>query len=98
MYDYMGRIVRAANGRDKGGIFCVVRVDRERARLLLADGKRRKVARPKAKKPGHVTCLTDSLHVFDHPVVHSLQEGEPVSDRALRRALAAFKEEGITLG
>ena len=68
-----------------------------RQRLLLADGKRRKVARPKAKKPGHVTCLTDSLHVFDHPVVHSLQEGEPVSDRALRRALAAFKE-GYSLG
>ena len=97
MYDYTGWIVRADAGRDKGGIFCVVGVDQQRQRLLLADGKRRKVARPKQKKLGHVQVLTDHLHMYDHPVVHSLQQGEPVSDRALRRALAAFKE-GITLG
>ena len=95
MYDYTGWIVRAAAGRDKGGIFCVVGVDQERFRLLLADGKRRKIARPKAKKPGHARVLTN--RVYDHPAVHSLKQGEPVSDRALRRALAAFKE-GSTLG
>ena len=92
MFDYTGRIVRATAGRDRDGIFCVVGVDQERTVLLLADGKRRKAAHPKAKKPGHVLCLTDSQHSFDHPVVRSLRAGEPVSDRALRRALAAFKE------
>ncbi len=94
MYDCTGWIVQASAGRDRGNIFCVVGVDQERTRLLLADGKRRKAARPKAKKLGHVSCLTD---MYDHPVVHSLREGEPVSDRALRRALAAFKE-GYSLG
>lgn len=97
MYNYTGWIVRADAGRDKGGIFCVVGVDHEKTRLLLADGRRRKVSRPKAKKLGHVTALTDHLHMYDHPVVRGLQQGEPVSDRALRRALAAFKE-GSTLG
>ena len=97
MFDYTGWIVRADAGRDKGGIFCVVGVDQEQNRLLLADGKRRKVSRPKRKKLGHVRCLTDQLRMYDHPVVHSLKQGEPVSDRALRRALAAFKE-GSTLG
>ena len=97
MYDYTGWIVRATAGRDKDGIFCVVGMDQERHRLLLADGKRRRVSQPKHKKLGHVSPLTDHLHMFDHPVVRSLQEGEPVSDRALRRALAAFKE-GSTLG
>ena len=97
MFDYTGPIVRAAAGRDQDGIFCVVGVDQERTRLLLADGKRRKMSRPKQKKLGHVYPLTDHLHMYDHPVVHSLQQGEPVSDRALRRALAAFKE-GYTLG
>lgn len=97
MYDYTGRIVQAAAGRDKEGIFCVVGVDHEHARLLLADGKRRKAARPKAKKLGHVRCLTGGGYEFDHPVVRKLKQGEPVSDRELRRALAAFKE-GITLG
>ena len=95
MFDYTGQIVQAAAGRDQNGIFCVVGVDQERTMLLLADGKRRKLARPKAKKLGHVVCLTDS--VYDHPVIHRLQQGEPVSDRALRRALAAFKE-GYSLG
>ena len=97
MFDYTGQIVRATAGRDRGGIFCVVGVDHEKTRLLLADGRRRKVSRPKAKKLGHVTALTDHLHMYDHPVVRGLQQGEPVSDRALRRALAAFKE-GSTLG
>ncbi len=97
MYDYTGWIVRADAGRDKGSIFCVVGVDHEKTRLLLADGRRRKVSRPKPKKLGHVTALTDHLHMYDHPVVRGLQQGEPVSDRALRRALAAFKE-GTCLG
>ena len=97
MFDYTGWIVRADAGRDKDGIFCVVGVDQEEHRLLLADGKRRKVSHPKRKKLGHVSCLTDQLHMYGHPVVHSLKQGEPVSDRALRRALAAFKE-GTTLG
>ena len=70
---------------------------KRQTRLLLADGKRRKISRPKAKKLGHVTQLTDSQNLYDHPVVRSLREGEPVSDRALRRALAAFKE-GYSLG
>ena len=97
MFDYTGWIVRADAGRDKDGIFCVGGVDQEEHRLLLADGKRRKVFHPKRKKLGHVSCLTDQSRMYDHPVVHSLKQGEPVSDRALRRALAAFKE-GTTLG
>ena len=98
MFDYTGQIGRATAGRDRGGIFCVVGVDQEQNRLLLADGKRRKVSHPKRKKLGHVSCLTDDQsHMYDHPVVHSLKQGEPVSDRALRRALAAFKE-GYSLG
>ena len=82
MFDYTGQIVQATAGRDKGGVFCVVGMDHRQERLLLADGKRRKVSRPKAKKLGHI---------------RQRRQGEPVSDRELRRALAAFKE-GITLG
>ena len=67
MYDYTGWIVQATAGRDRDGIFCVVGMDRDQERLLLADGKRRKTARPKAKKLGHVKPLTDRRHGFDHP-------------------------------
>lgn len=91
MFDYTGQIVQATAGRDKDGIFCVVGVDRERAMLLLADGKRRKVAHPKAKRPGHVRALADENQACGCPAVQKLKQGEPLSDRELRRALAAFK-------
>ena len=97
MFDYTGQIVQATAGRDKGGFFCVVGTDPETERLLLADGKRRKVSRPKAKKRRHVQVQRDCRCPFDHPAIQRLKQGEPVSDRELRRALAAFKE-GITLG
>ena len=93
MYDYTGWIVQATAGRDTGGLFCVVGVDQENTRLLLADGKRRKVSRPKAKKLGHVKPLADHLHGFDHPAIQKLRQGEALSDRALRRALAAFRDQ-----
>ena len=97
MFDYTGCIVQATAGRDKGGLFCVVGTDPEQFLLLLADGKRRKAARPKKKKPAHVRVLPQGPDGFDHPTIRKLQQGEPVSDRALRRALAAFKE-GVSLG
>lgn len=91
MFDYTGQIVQADAGRDKGGIFCVLGVDQEQVRLLLADGKRRRVSHPKLKKLGHVTLLTDTQHEYDHPAIQKLKQGTPLSDRELRRALAAFK-------
>lgn len=93
MFDRAGRIVEARAGRDKGKLFYVVGVDRETDRLLLADGKGRRLARPKPKKLGHVKCLTDQRREFPHPVTLKLQRGETVSNRELRRALGAFKEE-----
>ncbi len=93
MSDRAGWIVEARAGRDKGKLFYVIGVDPDSSRLLLADGKGRKVAHPKEKKPGHVTCLTDARREFPHPVTLKLQRGETVSNRELRRALGAFKEE-----
>ncbi len=93
MSDRTGWIVEAQAGRDKGKLFYVVGVDRETDRLLLADGKGRRLARPKPKKLGHVKCLTDQRREFPHPVTLKLQRGETVSNRELRRALGAFKEE-----
>ena len=90
MPDYMGWIVRATAGRDKGGLFCVVGVDQARKRLLLCDGKRRKFARPKAKDLYHVKLLTGE---FGHPDIQKLKQGEALSDKALRRALAAFRDQ-----
>lgn len=90
MPDYTGWIARATAGRDKDKLFCVVGMDWERKRLLLTDGKRRKAARPKRKALNHVKLLTDG---FDHPAIQKLKQGEALSDKALRRALAAFRDQ-----
>ena len=89
MSDCTGWIVRSTAGHDKGELFCVVGEQEADGRLLLANGKQRKVARPKPKKPGHVQALDQGG--FDHPVIRKLQNKETVSDKALRAALAAFK-------
>ena len=93
MDNYTGRIVLATAGRDKNGMFFVTGVSD--GYLLLADGKRRKAGHPKRKKPGHVQLLESGS--METPVFGKLKQREPVSDRELRRALAAFKE-GNTLG
>ena len=110
MPDYTGWIVQATAGRDKDGLFCVVGVDQTGKRLLLADGKRRKYARPKAKALHHVELLArprgggpryvePPAGEFDHPDIQKLKQGEALSDKALRRALAAFRDQlgGMTL-
>lgn len=92
MCERTGAIVRSKAGHDKGLLFCVVGT--QDGYLLLANGKQRKLAAPKRKKPIHVM---PAAAAFDHPAMEKLKLGEPVSDRELRRALAAFKE-GNTLG
>ena len=89
MFEYTGCLVQAQAGRDKGEILCVVGEDREQGFLLLADGKRRKAAKPKRKKLRHVSLLQQND--FRHPALEKLKQGAPLSDRDLRRALAAFK-------
>ena len=80
MFDYTGQIVQATAGRDKGGVFCVVAMDQRQERLLLADGKRRKVSRPKAKKLGHVRQLTEVRQEYVMFFVFSIKSVEDIYD------------------
>lgn len=92
MYNYTGWIVRSIAGHDRGTLLCVVGVDQEGKRLFLADGKRRKTQRPKYKKLGHVDAVCRGT--FEHPAIQKLRDGLAVSDRELRGALAAFRDQG----
>lgn len=93
MNNTTGSIVLAQAGRDQDGLFFVV--GQQDDFLLLADGKNRTLEKPKRKNPRHL-CPVE-LDGFDHDVIRKLKEGTPVTNRELRRALAAFKE-GISLG
>lgn len=53
-----GRVVLATRGRDKGGYYLVLGSEKER--VLIADGRRRKLSSPKAKNPAHLLS-TDTV-------------------------------------
>jgi len=85
-------VVLSLNGRDKGKRFLVIGTDGEYS--LLADGKSRRIEKPKRKKNRHLE-LEDKL---DSHIAGKLQGGERVTNNEIRRALAqyaaAHKEEG----
>jgi len=84
-----GAIVRSLAGHDKGEAFCVVRL--EEPYLLLCDGKRRRQENPKRKKRIHVSPAQE----FDHPTLQKLARQEPVTDKDIRKALAAFRAKEV---
>ncbi len=81
------QIVRSLAGHDKGAFFCVL--DTEGDFLLLADGKHRRVEAPKRKRAKHVQ-LAGTL---EHPAIDKVRAGQPVRNRELRSALAAFRSQ-----
>ncbi len=93
-----GQIVVSRAGHDKGSLYCVMDTDGDF--LLLADGKTRKVDRPKRKRRKHAAYAGET----GHPALTRFRGGRPIADSELRRALAAIREElgsvqgGNTLG
>ena len=81
-------IVRSTAGRDKGKLFFVL--DGEGEYLLLADGKTRKLERPKRKKRRHVRFVSHG----DCRVAEKIRRGESLTDSELRRTLARLGGEG----
>lgn len=81
-------IVKSTAGRDKGKYFFVLDVEEEF--LLLADGKTRKLERPKRKKRRH-TALAARVQCR---AAEKMKSGERVTNSELRKALAAFGEDG----
>lgn len=74
-------IVRSCAGHDKGLLYLVL--SQEEDRLVLADGKLRKLARPKRKNQKHVEFLPDSTL---QAVSGKLQK--QLTDAGIRRVLA----------
>ena len=83
-------IVLSLAGQDQGKLFCVIGAEEDF--VLLADGKGRKLDAPKKKRRKHVRGVGTSAH----PAIVRLQRGEGVSDRAIRQALAAFRDSEQT--
>ena len=76
-------IVKSTAGRDEGNLFFVL--DTQGEFLLLADGKGRRVEKPKKKKCKHVSFVGESHSV----VAEKIRSSEKITNSELRKALAA---------
>ena len=81
-------IVKASAGRDKGKLFFVLEVEGEY--LLLADGKNRRLERPKRKNRKHVIFQAR----FDCRTAEKIRSGEKLANSDLRKTLAQFGGDG----
>ena len=80
-------VVISTAGRDKDGLFYVVKTEENFA--YIADGKRRKIENPKRKKLKHVRKVTRT----DSAVAEKLLRGDAVLNSELRRDLAARSQQ-----
>ena len=80
--------VKSTAGRDKGKYFFVLAEEEEF--LLLADGKTRKLERPKRKKRKHTAFAARC----QCRVAEKIRSDEKITNSELRKTLAAFGEEG----
>jgi ribosomal protein L14E/L6E/L27E len=72
-----GSVVRSLRGRDGERLMAVLEVTPDR--VLVADGRKRRIENPKRKNPRHLA-----------PIGALLDETSMASNRELRRALAKF--------
>ena len=84
----VGRVVRSKQGHDKGRWFAVVETVDE-TYVLIADGRTRKLEKPKKKQHKHLRAAPVTLT----EIAGMLAEGKPVLDSDLRKALAPFAAE-----
>jgi ribosomal protein L14E/L6E/L27E len=81
-------IVKATAGRDKGRLFFVMDVEGDF--LLLADGKTRRLERPKRKKRKHVVFQAR----VDCRTSEKIRGGDRLTNSELRKTLAQLGGEG----
>lgn len=75
-------VVLSLSGRDRGKLFLVVGVEDEY--VFLADGKTRRIEKPKKKKRKHALFVCQSKT----RAAVKLQNGEKVLNSEIRRALS----------
>lgn len=83
-----GNIVLALAGKEKGQIFVIVNVDKDR--VYIADGKRLKKNNPKAKNFKHVKMFTNSK--MDTKI---LDDQNQRVDCAIRKFLKTKRSEHV---
>lgn len=81
-------VVCALRGRDSGKYFIVTALEDNFA--MLADGRGRRLEKPKRKKLKHITAAGRT----DERIAQKLREGQKVTNAEVRRALAEYFAAG----
>jgi len=83
-------IVISINGRDTGRKFIVIETDEIYS--MIADGKYRKLEKPKKKKNKHIKFEQKS----DTSITNKLTQGEKITNNEIRRFLASHNKTQIS--
>lgn len=86
MNKLLGCIVTATAGRDKGKNFIVVSIFDDN-HLLIADGRHRRIEKPKKKKIKHLKQVLDA----DYDILTPLNVGESLTNKVLRKKIGAYE-------
>lgn len=85
----IGQIVYSKDGHDKGEAMMVLSI--EDRYLYLANGKTRKLAKPKRKKIIHV----QPTHYVDADMAEKLIQSEYILDADIRKALKSYQVKAV---
>jgi ribosomal protein L14E/L6E/L27E len=82
----IGTVVKSMSGHDKNSFYVVVGFAGDKP--LIADGRRRKLGKPKIKNPKHISGTNTAMEVAE------------ITDKKIRAALHSFNfpGEGISHG
>ena len=80
----IGQVVYSKSGHDQGDVQMIIAIDGDF--LLLADGKRRKLEKPKRKKKMHV----QPTFYVENEVAAKLQKGAYVLNADIKKALKKY--------
>lgn len=82
-YLSVGQVIEVSSGRDIGRLFFVVKIIDDKY-VLISDGKKRKLDKPKLKKVKHLK----KYDVINDKVKDRILSGQEITDAFLRKALA----------
>ena len=82
----IGQVVYSKSGHDQGDVQIICAIEGEY--LLLADGRRRKLEKPKRKKKKHV----QPTFYVEKDVAAKLQTGEYLLDADIKKALKKYQQ------
>ncbi|MBE6700687.1 MAG: hypothetical protein E7582_02215 [Ruminococcaceae bacterium] len=83
-----GSIVKSTSGRDKGYVFAVI--DKRDGKLLLSDGRKRRLEKPKLKQIKHVEDLNLTL---SEEIKKELLSGEITNKKLYRDIKESLKNK-----